>query len=287
MASTLTLGGGFALVTGAAAGIGKETAFAFAEAGVEGVIFADLNKAQAESAAEESKTYAQNPNFRAVVVEVDIVDEAAVQNMVEVAVKEFGRIDYCVHCAGVGNLSGATVDNIKTDVFDQAVAVNIRGTMLVLRAVSKAMAAQEPRTHVSRRARHSSTPRSLGRGAIVTLASVNGHVPAPGMTPYTSSKHAVIGITKTAALDNIKHQIRVNAVCPSWTDTPMLQASLQRVPQLGPIIQRFSPAGRPATTEEVVDYILFLCSPSASYINGTSLLIDAGLTLTAHGAGNL
>lgn len=67
----------------------------------------------------------------------------------------------------------------------------------------------------------------------------------------------------------------------------MLQASLQRVPQLGPIIQRFSPAGRPATTEEVVDYILFLCSPSASYINGTSLLIDAGLTLTAHGAGNL
>lgn len=87
----------------AAAGIGKETAFAFAEAGVEGVIFADLNKAQAESAAEESKTYAQNPNFRAVVVEVDIVDEAAVQNMVEVAVKEFGRIDYCVHCAGVSS----------------------------------------------------------------------------------------------------------------------------------------------------------------------------------------
>lgn len=95
----------------------------------------------------------------------------------------------------MGNISGATTENIKVDVFDKTVAVNIRGTMLVVHAVSKTMAAQEPRTHHS--ARHGST-RSLGRGAIVTIASVNAFVPAPGMLPYTSSKHAVIGITKTA-----------------------------------------------------------------------------------------
>lgn len=91
----------------------------------------------------------------------------------------------------------------------------------------------------------------------------------------------------TLALDNIKNQIRVNAVCPSWTDTPMMQASLQRVPVLGQFIQKFSPLGRAATTDEVVDYIMFLCSPSASYINGSCLMIDAGLTLTAHGAASL
>lgn len=97
----------------------------------------------------------------------------------------------------MGNVSGATVENVKPDVFDKTVQVNIRGTMLVVRAVSKAMAAQEPRTY--RSARHG-TERSLGRGSIVTIASVNGHVPAPGMMAYTASKHAVIGITKTAGM---------------------------------------------------------------------------------------
>lgn len=85
-----------------------------------------------------------------------------------------------------------------------------------------------------------------------------------------------------AAIDNIDRHIRVNAVCPSWVDTPMMQASLQRVPRLGEMIKSASPLGRAAEVEEVADYIVFLCSPSASYINGTGLMIDAGLTLTVH-----
>ena len=85
-----------------------------------------------------------------------------------------------------------------------------------------------------------------------------------------------------AAVDNLKHHIRVNAVCPSWVDTPMMQASLQRVPPLGSIIKAASPLGRAAHPEEIADYIVFLCSPSASYINGTGLIVDAGLTLTMH-----
>ncbi|GAM38306.1 hypothetical protein TCE0_033r08925 [Talaromyces pinophilus] len=285
MASKLQLEGGIALVTGAAAGIGKETVLAFAEADVEGIVLADLNDASA--VIEESKKFAKNENFRAIAVQLDVSDENAVRAMVDTAVNEFGRIDYCVHCAGMGNISGATTEHLKIDVFDKTVAVNIRGTMLVVSTVSKAMAAQEPRTCQNPSARNPTATRDLGRGSIVTIASVNAFVPAPGMMPYTSSKHAVIGITKTAALDNIKNHIRVNAVCPSWTDTPMMQASLQRVPQLGHIIQKLSPLGRAASPDEVADYIMFLCSPSATYINGSCLMIDAGLTLTAHGAASL
>ena len=87
---------------------------------------------------------------------------------------------------------------------------------------------------------------------------------------------------KSQAIDCFKSHIRVNTVCPSWVDTPMMQASLQRVPQLDKIIEAVSPLRRPATVEEVADYIVFLCSPSASYINGTGLTFDAGATLTAH-----
>lgn len=98
----------------------------------------------------------------------------------------------------MGNISGATTENLKMDVFDRTVAVNIRGTALVVQAMSKAMASQEPRTYQNQSARHASSTRSLGRGSIITLGSVNAFVPAPGMLSYTTSKHAVIGITKTA-----------------------------------------------------------------------------------------
>ena len=84
------------------------------------------------------------------------------------------------------------------------------------------------------------------------------------------------------AIDNVKNHIRVNAVCPSWVDTPMMQASLERYPPLEAMIKGMTPLGRAAEPEEVADYVVFLCSPSASYINGTGLLVDAGLTLTMH-----
>lgn len=87
---------------------------------------------------------------------------------------------------------------------------------------------------------------------------------------------------KHTAIDCFQSHIRINTVCPSWVDTPMMQASLKRVPHLGQFVQAVSPLKRAATVEEVADYIVFLCSPSASYINGTGLVIDAGATLTAH-----
>ncbi|KAI0835632.1 NAD(P)-binding protein [Hypoxylon sp. FL0890] len=278
MATKLTLNGGIALITGAASGIGKETAFAFVEAGAQGVVFADINEKGAEEAAEQSKEYATNENFRPLVIQVDITDEDSVQNMVDTTVKEFGRIDYNINSAGVGNLSSAIAPHLKTDVFSKTVEINIKGTMLCVRAVSKAMAQQEPLTYTSRRW----GTRSLGRGSIVNLGSASSYVASAGMLSYTTTKHAVIGLTKSAAIDCSRSLIRINAVCPSWVDTPMVQESVQRVPQLGQMIQAMSPVHRTATVEEVADYIVFLCSPSASYISGTGLPIDAGLTVTAH-----
>ncbi|KAL8958782.1 MAG: hypothetical protein Q9193_004227, partial [Seirophora villosa] len=253
---------GVALITGAAAGIGKETAFAFAEAGARGVVLADLNHDGANKVVEECKQFSKHPEFRAIAVKVDIVNEESVDAMVRSAMDEFGRIDYSVNSAGMGNVSGAMTPNIKVDGFSKTIETNVLGTMLCVRAVSKAMAGQEPLTHQGRRG-----SRNLGRGSIVNLGSVNSYCAAPGMMPYTASKHAVVGITKTAAIDNVKNGIRVNAVCPSWVDTPMMQASMERTPPLGGIIKAASPLGRAADPEEVADYIVFLCSPSASYIN--------------------
>lgn len=269
---------GIALVTGAASGIGKETAFAFAEAGAKGVAFADMNEEGALAAAEESKKFAVHDSFKAIAVKVDITDEASVDNMVQTTLDKFGRIDYSVNSAGIGNLSVALSPNIDADVFSRTLEINVRGTMLCVCAVSKAMAAQEPRSYESRRF----GTRSLGRGSIVNVGSVNSYVAAPGMMPYTTSKHAIIGITKSAALDLLPSNIRVNTVCPSWVDTPMMQKSLERVPKLGAMIKAVSPLKRAAVPEEVVGYIIFLSGPSGSYINGTGLVADAGATLTVH-----
>ncbi|PLB52307.1 oxidoreductase [Aspergillus steynii IBT 23096] len=281
MATPTSLPGGIALITGAASGIGRDTALALAHAGVEGLVLADLNPA--DFVIEESRVFSPHgDNLRAISVQTDVADESSVEAMVQSALNEFGRIDYCVHSAGMGNISGATTEHVKPDIFDQTMGINARGTMLVLRAVSAAMANQEPREHKNLRREGT---RSLGRGSIVVVSSVNGLVAAPGMLPYTASKWAAIGIAKTAAIDNIRHHIRVNTVSPSWTQTPMMERSLQRVPQLGAMVQALSPLKRGALPEEVSDAIVFLCSPGASYINGTVITVDAGATVTTPKAG--
>ncbi|KAL2831387.1 oxidoreductase [Aspergillus cavernicola] len=246
--ANIRLAGGIAVATGAASGIGKETALAFAGVELPG-------------------------SFRAVSVQADVTDEASVAQIVETAVKEFGRVDYCLHAAGA-----TRTEHLDIEVFDKTIATNARGTMLVLRAVSAAMAQQEPRTHQSHR--HSTSTRSLGRGSIVVISSINGTIAAPG-TAYSASKYAAIGIAKTAAVDNVDNHIRVNTICPSWTDTEMMQASLKRYSPLAKMIEALSPLKRAALPDEVADSAVFLCSPAASYINGTSLVVDAGLTLPA------
>ncbi|GMF72152.1 unnamed protein product [Aspergillus oryzae] len=193
----------------AASGIGKETVFALAQAGVEGVILADLNLSGAELVAQEStkKKWAANSHFRATAVQADVSDEAAVNNMVDIAVKEFGRIDYC------------------------------------------------PKQQVS------GSPGNL----------------SPSHSKIVGADLLVLTLL---AIDNIKNHIRVNVVAPFYTETPMFEASLKRVPELGAAIKAITPLKRAAAPEEVADPIVFLCSPAASYTNGATLIIDSGITLT-------
>lgn len=178
--------------------------------------------------------------------------------------------------------------------------VNVQGTFNVLRSFSAAMQAQESRTVTIAAARGRKTSRAVGRGTIVVLGSCNSFVATPRIVPYTTAKHAVMGMIKTAgehatgqaleffsltanlpwlALDNAASQIRVNAVCPSWVDTPMTDRAIEGDATLGPLIQRVVPLGRIARSEEISDAILFLCSPRASYITGCGLLVDGGSTL--------
>ncbi|KAI0897529.1 oxidoreductase [Annulohypoxylon nitens] len=284
MASKLTLDGGIALVTGAAAGIGKETALAFAEAGAKGVVFADINHEGAEAAAEESRKYARHAEYRALAIKVDMIDTEGVQNLVTSTIKEFGRIDYAVNSAGIDLENyGSFTPALDLDVFSKMNNTNITGAVRFVRAVTAAMAKQEPLTFPGT-SRHSL--RTLGRGSVVLLGSTSSLVGVPGMISYNTAKHAIIGIMKSAAVDALALQsaIRVNAVCPAWVDTPMVQNAAKENPMLQYSIDNITPLKRAASVDEVADYIVFLSSPSASFINGTALPIDAGLTLPAPSA---
>ncbi|TVY73233.1 2-(R)-hydroxypropyl-CoM dehydrogenase [Lachnellula suecica] len=281
MASKLTLDGGIALVTGAASGIGKETALAFAEAGSKGVIFADINEESVKAVAQESRTYAKNAKYEALAVRVDVADAESVDALVKVGIKKFGRIDYAVNSAGIDLENyGSFTPFLDLDVFSKMGNTNITGAVRFVRTVMMAMSQQEPLTFPGT---HRHGPRSLGRGSIVLLGSTSSLIGAPGMISYTTAKHAIIGIMKSAAVDALALQsaIRVNAVCPGWVDTPMVQAGREKNPMLNHAIETITPLKRAATVDEVADYIVFVSSPSASFINGTALPIDAGMMLPA------
>jgi NAD(P)-dependent dehydrogenase (short-subunit alcohol dehydrogenase family) len=175
--------------------------------------------------------------------------------------------------------------------FDNLMSVNVRGTMLCVRALSRAMKNQEERLVAGR-----TGPCSVGRGSIVNLASANSVVAFPEIVQYTAAKHAVLGITKTAganspdpktvmhanptqALDNAPHGIRVNAVCPSWVETPMIDKAFAGNPEIRLALSASIPAGRLARPEEVSNVVLFLSGPKSSYVTGVGWLVDGGTTL--------
>ena len=175
--------------------------------------------------------------------------------------------------------------------------INAKGVFLCLRAVAKAMQAQEPRSVQIR-----NRTKDIGRGSIVVIASANSYAPVPGKVAYISSKFATMGIVKSAgklvipsgfslwywkgnfdiALENATLGVRINAVCPTWVRTPMFETECKKLPTTPDIVKAVCPLGRAAEPEEVADVISFLCSPGATYVTGTGLLVDGGMTLTVH-----
>ncbi|CAI6101389.1 unnamed protein product [Clonostachys chloroleuca] len=266
---------GFALVVGGGSGIGRECALAFAEEGASGLIVADLDLPSATKVAAEANALAaaKHPGFRATPFKVDVTSEDSVNRLMACVRATSGRLDYCVNCAGIGVERAAPIAEASLAEFNRFLDVNVSGTFLVTRAASSMMAAQEP-------IKDSPSP---VRGAIVNMGSAASFVSTPQMVQYTASKHAILGLTKNAALDNAALGIRVNCICASWVDTPMVRKAIDQVPDLEELIQSAVPMGRMAHAKEIADSVMFLCSERSSYITGCGLVVDGGTTLTTKG----
>jgi len=244
--------GKVALVTGAGSGIGRATALLFAREGAR-VVVADI----VPSGGKETVHLIQKAGGEAIFVPADISASEQVQRMIQEAVRAYGRIDYAVNNAGIEAQPAPTADCTEAD-FDRTVGVNLRGTFLCMKYEIRQMLAQ-------------------GGGSIVNTSSMAGMVGVAGMPAYTAAKHGIIGLTRTAALEYARAGIRVNAVCPGATRTPMVQQIIAAMPELGKGMEENHPIGRIAEPEEIAEAIVWLCSDSASFVTGHALAVDGGL----------
>ncbi|KAI1408767.1 NAD(P)-binding protein [Hypoxylon sp. FL1857] len=265
---------GYALIFGGGSGISRAASMTFAKRGARGLMVADINFESATKVANESKAVATHPDFHAEAVQVDVTLPDSVQHAIEATTRAFGRIDYCVNGAGITGETSNVVEHSDVQ-FQRVMDVNVRGSFLVLKAVSAAMASQKPLLI------DPDVPaRGISRGAIVNMCSVASFAVLPQTVGYVTSKHAVLGLTRTAAYDNIAHNIRVNCVSPSWVDTPMIEDLFARVPPFKELALSQMPMGRMALPEEIADVIVFLCSSGASWVNGSNFTVDGAMTLS-------
>jgi NAD(P)-dependent dehydrogenase (short-subunit alcohol dehydrogenase family) len=245
------LDGKTAVITGAASGIGRATALAFADAGAR-VLGSDVDVAGGEETVAAARAAGGAIHF----VRCDVRSGADVEAMVAQAIARFGRLDCAVNNAGIeGPLApiGDTTEEAAARVLD----VNLMGVWRCLHAELPRMVAQ-------------------GSGAIVNTASVAGLVGAGGLAPYVASKHGVIGLTRTAALEYAAHGIRVNAVCPGLIQTPMVDRLETASPGVTAALLAVKPMGRCGSPAEVAAAIVWLCSDAASFTTGHALTVDGG-----------
>jgi NAD(P)-dependent dehydrogenase (short-subunit alcohol dehydrogenase family) len=240
------------LVTGAGSGIGRATAQLFAAERAR-VVAVDQNEADAE------KTVAliKEAGGDALAVAADVSSEADCRGMVERTVAAYGKLNIAFNNAGVG-ASGFAVADEEEVAFSRLIDVNLKGVFLSMKYEIPAMLA-------------------AGGGAIVNTASVAGLVGERGIGAYAASKHGVVGLTRTAALDYIARGIRINAVCPGATRTRILADWFQD-PKVEQFILSRHPIGRIAEPEEIGRAVLFLASNDASFVVGQALAVDGGLT---------
>lgn len=240
-----------AIVTGGASGIGKATVMKLISEGAK-VIIAD--KYEGDSKEMLSQIKAKDGEAQFVQMDVSKLDD--VKKTVELCTKSFGRIDFMIANAGVGG-SATFFDEIEEKEWHKVIAINQTGVFFCMQEALRIMKKQ-------------------GSGCIVNTASLAGIGSAPRMGAYAASKHAVVGMTKTAASEYGKYGIRVNAVCPSVIDTPMGKSFTDEDNTLAKMIQFAIPMKRFGEAEEVANAITWLCSEEASFVNGETVRIDGG-----------
>jgi NAD(P)-dependent dehydrogenase (short-subunit alcohol dehydrogenase family) len=240
------------LVTGAGSGIGRATALAFAGEGAR-LILGDVNEPDGRA----TVALAQERGGEAEFVRADVSRSADCAAMVERAMRRFGRLDVAFNNAGI-NLAVAPIAEVEESEWQRILAINLSGVFLCMKHEIAAM-------------------KRGGGGAIVNTASVGGLIGTAGVTAYCATKHGVIGLTKSAALDHIKDGIRINAVCPGGTRTAML-AEWFKHPEVERAALAGTPIGRMADPAEIARTVLFLASEEASFMVGHALVADGGLT---------
>jgi NAD(P)-dependent dehydrogenase (short-subunit alcohol dehydrogenase family) len=247
----LNFAGKVVLITGGSTGIGRATALAFAARGAK-VVVGDVSDAGGETI-ELLKAAGGEGLF----VRTNVADSAEVRALVDKTVDAFGGLNCAFNNAGILPPTAPLADQ-EDDVYDRVMAIDVRGVFLCLKHEIRHMLA-------------------AGGGAIVNTASIAGLIADPGMAPYVAAKHAVIGLTKAAAIDYAKSGIRVNALAPGLVETPMTRRWLDD-PAMRDIVLSGPLMGRAASPEEIAGTVLYLCSPMATFATGQTFIIDGGQT---------
>lgn len=243
-----------ALVTGAASGIGRGAALAFGRHGAN-VVLADIAQQAGEAVAAQIRA----EHGRAIFIRADVADGRDVEALIATAVKEFGRLDCAFNNAGIEEEHERLADSDEA-LFDRMMGINVKGVWLCMKHELRQMLAQ-------------------GGGAIVNTASVAGLMGAPKHAIYAASKHAVVGLTKSAAAEYGKKNIRINSVCPGVIRTPMLERALERDPKWEATLVGLHPIGRLGEVDDVVNAVLWLCSDASGFVTGHQLAVDGAMTI--------
>ncbi len=238
-----------ALITGASFGIGRATAVAFAERGAK-VIIADCIEDK------ETVDLVKKAGSEALFVKCDVSKNSDVKKVIEEGVKKFGGLDYAFNNAGIEGGMGETPDCTEEN-WDKTIGINLKGIWLCMKYEIPEMLKRE-------------------KGVIVNCASVAGLIGFPGLPAYVASKHGVIGLTKTTALECAKKGIRVNAVCPGVIKTPMIDRVTGKKKEVEKAYEDMEPVGRMGQPEEVAESVIWLCSDAASFVTGVALPVDGG-----------
>ena len=246
------LEGKVALVTGGSSGIGRASARAFAREGAR-VMVADV----AMEGGQESIRLIQEAGGEATFMQVDVTQATDVAALIAKIITVYGRLDCAHNNAGIEGAIAPTADCTE-DNWDCVISVNLKGVWLCMKYEIPQMLQQDS-------------------GAIVNTASAAGLVGARGIPAYVASKHGVVGLTKTAALEYARAGIRVNAVCPGVIRTPMVERLMGARPRAEARLRELEPVGRLGTPEEVAEAVVWLCSDAASFVTGHAMSVDGGM----------